>query len=260
MTIRRRFTLSFVGIMTLFAFNAGVYVWSNGRRSIAVEDLRRAITRQALLSSVQLTLNDAQKQIGVLSQVSSETGAAGASSAEKAQFATQLGAAGRNIASLRSLSGEDRTVRELETSFRQLSASWRLFYDNFGVNQTKAIAELAIRGEPLGQRVIQELMPQLQGEENQRAEAASENFRAASRISDRITFSIFIISTVIALLAAWLVARDIFRGLTALKAGAEAVGSGRLDYRIAAVQKDELGIWRGRSTRCPGISRRHSRR
>ena len=79
MTIRRRFTISFLGIMALFAFNAGVYVWSNGRRAVAVEDLRRAITRQTLLSSVQLTFNDTQKQIGVLSQVASEAGAAGAS-------------------------------------------------------------------------------------------------------------------------------------------------------------------------------------
>ncbi|MCU1259342.1 MAG: putative ATPase [Bryobacterales bacterium] len=241
MTIRRRFTLSFLGIMTLFAFNAGVYVWSNGRRSVAVEDLRRAITREALLSSVQLTLNDAQKQIGVLSQVASEAGAAGASPSEKVQFANRLDEAQRNISEFRNLSREGLTIREFENSFRELSKSWRLFYDNFGVNQTKAIAELAIRGDPLSRLVIQELMPRLQSEENRRAESAGENFRAASRISDRITFSIFLISMVVALTAAWLVARDIARGLTALKKGAAAVGAGELGYRISLAQRNELG-------------------
>jgi signal transduction histidine kinase len=241
MTIRRRFTLSFLGIMLLFTFNAGVYIWSNGRRARAVEDLRRAITRQTLLSSVQLTFNDTQKQIGVLSQIASEASAVGASPAEKAQFASRLSAAETDIAQFRRLSQDTPTISEFERSFRQLSASWRVFYDNFGVNQTKAIAELAIRGDPLSRHLIQELIPRLQAEENERAESASANFRAASRISDRITFSIFLVSTIVALIAAWLVARDIARGLTALKAGAAAIGAGELDYRISLNQRDELG-------------------
>jgi signal transduction histidine kinase len=241
MTIRRRFTLSFLGILALFAFNAWIYVWSNGRRSVAVEDLRRAITRQALLSSVQLAFNDAQKQIGVLSQVASEAGAAGASPSEKIQFANQLDAAERNIAEFRKLQKDTPTIVEFERTSRELAASWRLFYDNFGVHQTKAIAELAIRGDPLSRRVIEELMPRVQAEENRRAESASENFRAASRIGDQITFSIFIISTIAALIVAWLIARDVARGLTALKAGAAAVGAGELGYRISLDQRDELG-------------------
>jgi signal transduction histidine kinase len=241
MTIRRRFTLSFLGIMALFAFNAGVYVWSNARRSVAVEDLRRAITRQTLLSSIQLTFNDAQKQIGVLSQVASEAGAAGATPAEKAQFASQLDGARNNLAAFRILLQDTPTVVEFEKSFKDLSASWRVFYDNFGVNQTKAITELAIRGDPLTRLIAENLMPRVQTEETQRAESASQNFQTASRISDRITFSIFIVSTIVALIAAWLIARDITRGLTALKAGAAALGAGDLAYRISLNQQDELG-------------------
>src|ERR1700722_4210837 len=125
MTIRRRFTLSFLGIMILFALNAWVYVWSNQRRSVAVEELRRAIQRQSLLSAVQLTFNDTQKQIGVLSQVASEAGAAGASPAEKVQFADQLGTAERNIAAFRRLSGDSPTIAEFAKSSEDLSTSWR---------------------------------------------------------------------------------------------------------------------------------------
>lgn len=241
MTIRRRFTLSFLGIVILFALNAWVYVWSNQRRSVAVEELRRAIQRQTLLSSVQLTFNDTQKQIGVLSQVASEAGAAGATAAERTQFADQLNTAEKNITAFRQLSGNSATVTEFDKASKELNASWRVFYDNFGVNQTKAIAELAIRGEPLSRLVIQELMPKLQVEENQRAESASENFRTASRISDQITFSTLFISAIVALAVMWLVARDIARGLTALKTGAAAVGAGDLGYRISLVQRDELG-------------------
>jgi len=227
--------------MTLFAFNAGVYVWSNGRRSVAVEELRRAIRRQSLLSSIQITFNDTQRQIGVLSQVASEAGAAGASPADKAQFAEQLGVAGKNIIALRELSKNSAVVAEFAQSFEVLSASWRVFYDNFGVNQTKAIAELVIRADPLSRRVIQELIPRLQVEQTQLVESASENFRTASRISDQITFATLFFSAIAALTVMWLLARDIARGLEALKVGAAAVGAGDLEYRIALPQRDELG-------------------
>jgi signal transduction histidine kinase len=228
-------------MMTLFAVNAGVYVWSNQRRAAAVEDLRRAITRQTLLNSVQMTLNDTEKQIGVLSQVASEAGAAGASTSEKTQFASQLSAAEKNIAAFRLLAGTSATIAGFETSLRALNASWRVFYDNFGVNQTKAIAELAIRADPLSRTVIQEMMPKLQAEETERAESASANFRAASRISDRITLTIFLISTLVAMIVAWLLSRDMTRGLTALKTGVAAVGSGQLGHRISLQRNDEFG-------------------
>src|SRR4051794_15635045 len=153
MTIRRRFSLSFLGIMTMFAFNAGVYIWSNQRRSAAVEDLRRAIARQALLSSVQLTLNDAEKQISVLSQIASEAGAAGASQGDKSQFSSRLSTAETNVTKIRNLSEPTPTVTGFEGKFRQLTTSWRVFYENFGVNQSKAIEELVLRGEPLSRDV-----------------------------------------------------------------------------------------------------------
>src|SRR2546427_13185252 len=123
MTLRRRSTLSFLGIMVLFTFNAGVYIWSNGRRSVAVEDLRRAIKRQSLLSSVQLTFNDTQKQIGVLSQVASEAGAAGGSPAERAQFASQLDTAEKNIETFRKLSRESAGGTQTSAGFGGLSRS-----------------------------------------------------------------------------------------------------------------------------------------
>jgi signal transduction histidine kinase len=241
MTIRRRFTVSFLGIVAMFAFNAGVYVWSNQRRAVAVEDLQRAITRQTLLSSIQLAFNDAEKQIGVMSQVATAQDAAGASAAEKAQFAGRLAAAENNLARFRSLLTDTPTIVDFQKSSRDLAASWRVFYDNFGVNQTKAVTELAIRAEPLSGHVLQELMPRVQTEENQRAETAGANFRAASRISDQITFSIFLVSTIVALVATWLIARDVSVGLTALKAGAAAVGAGDLNHRIDLHQTDELG-------------------
>lgn len=225
----------------MFAINAGVYVWSNQRRSIAMEELRNAIRRQVLLSSIQLTLDGAQKQVGVMSQVTTESGAAKASPAERQAFSNQLSSAEANVDQFRGLMSATPTMVDFQNDVHQLTASWRVFYNNFGVNQTKAIEELAIRGDPLSRHVIQELLPRVQAEENQRAASASNNFRSASLISDEITFTIFIVSTLAALIATWLIARDVSFGLTALKTGAAALGAGDLDYRIRLKQKDELG-------------------
>src|SRR3954451_12484312 len=129
MTIRRRFTYSFLGILTLFAFNVIVYSWSSQKRATAVDDLRRAIQRQALLASVQLTLNDPQKHVSVLSQVATEAGASGASAPDKEQFAKQLEDAEISIGKYHKLlSGATPTAEDFHNSFRQLSASWRVFY------------------------------------------------------------------------------------------------------------------------------------
>ncbi len=241
MTIRRRFSLSFLGILTLFAFNVAVYAWSSQRRSAAVDELRQAIKRQVLLSSVQLTLNDTQKHVSLLSQVSTEAGVAGASPAEKSQFASQLTGAETNIADFRQLlSRPSTTLADFASSFGQLSSSWRVFFENFGLNQTKAIEELAVRADPLSHRVIEELLPKLQSEENQRAESAGDNFHRAARISDQITFGIFIVSSLVALALGFLVSRQMTGGLTALKTGAVALGRGELGYRISLQTKDEM--------------------
>jgi signal transduction histidine kinase len=240
-TIRRRLSLSFAGIMTLFAIDAGVYVWSNQRRAVAVGELQRAITRETLLASVQITLNDTEKQIGVLSQIAPEAGAAGASAADQAQFAGRLDAAEKNLGAFRILSGESPQAAEFEKAVRELGASWRVVYDNFGVNQVKAIVELATRADPLSRRVIQQLMPALQASENQLAERAGENFRDASRISDETTLSVFLLSALAAALLAGLISRNMTSGLTALNQGVEALGSGQLGHRISLARNDEFG-------------------
>ena len=242
MTIRRRFTISFSGIMAMFALNVGVYVWANQRRSVAMEELRNAIARQVLLSSVQLTFNDSQKQIGVMSQVATEAGAAETTSAERKAFSSQLTSAEAKIEQFRAMvNPATPTVQQFQDSFHQLASSWKIFYDNFGINQTKAITEIAIRGDPLSREISERILPRVQAEENRRAESASLNFREASRISDEITFSIFIVSTLVGLTVTWFIARDVALGLTALKSGAAALGKGNLDYRIQLRKQDELG-------------------
>src|SRR5262245_51703644 len=133
MTIRRRLALSFVVILILFGLNLVIYFWGNQRREATVEVLRRAIARQALTSQINQRLNDIQKQVSLLSQVPQDSATlSGVDPEELAQFTRQLQNTEGHIDELRSLSGGD-SVAALESfaqKYRELSASWRIFFEN----------------------------------------------------------------------------------------------------------------------------------
>ncbi len=242
MTIRRRLSLSFFVILLLFALNLVIYFWGNQRRESTVEALRRAVSRQALISALSQNLNDVQKQVTLLSEVASEAGSTGADPNEAVQFNRQLQNMENEIGKLSGLAepGMRSNIESFADAYRKLSASWQVFYKNFGVDQTKAITELAVRTEPLGREVIEERLPQLKSDENARVESASTNFYQVAQLTDRITILIFIASAALAIAVAGVVSRQLTAGLSRLKEGAALIGGGHLDRSIEAGSNDEL--------------------
>jgi signal transduction histidine kinase len=243
MTIRRRLTLSHFAILLLLAFNLVIYYSSDLKRKSTFEELRRAISRQILISSIQQKLNDYQKQVSLLSQITADLSNSGTSPEEVAQFNEHLNDIGGQISQMSSLSdagGKDK-IEAFQKAFSELSASWQVFYENFGRNQSRAITEVVTRGEPLGRKVMQEMLPQLQQDERNRIEAASTHFYDAARITDRLTLLIFVISGCLAGPLALFVSRHFTRGLEALRTGAAALGAGKLKYRIPVLSHDEFG-------------------
>ncbi len=247
MTIRRRLTLSFLAILVLFALNLVVYFWGNQKRESTVEDLRRAISRQVLISTIRQNLSDVQKQVTLLSQIVTDPAAgsaAGPVEAEDAsQFNGQLDAISQAIREFQALSDTQARAKVdvFANTCRDLMVSWRVYYTSFGVDQSKAITELAIRADPLSQTVLQQLLPQLQKDEKLRVETASVNFYAVARLTDRIIIVIFLASSILAVAVAFGVSRHLALGLSRLKRGAAAIGGGDLDQRIETQTRDELG-------------------
>ena len=94
MTIRRRLTLSYLAILTLLGLNMVIYFWSDLRRKSTFEELRRAVSRQILISSIHQQLNDYQKQVTLLSQIMADSVSGGASPEEITLFNTRLTAIG----------------------------------------------------------------------------------------------------------------------------------------------------------------------
>src|SRR3569832_655609 len=156
MTIQLRINLSFVVIIVLFALNLTIYFWNNGRERVSADSLRRAIRRQLLFSDIRQEIAVYQKQIEVLSQaIGGPTGAAAAS--EINQFQGQLDKTSGEAHELEQLADSDTRSQfsAFARDFDALSKSWIVFYRNMGVNPSVAIKELAMRSEPLSQRVIQ---------------------------------------------------------------------------------------------------------
>jgi signal transduction histidine kinase len=242
MTIRKRLSLSFLVILALFALNLVIYFWGNQRRDTTVERLRRAISRQALISALNQNLNDIQKQVTLVTQITTDSAAAAADPAEIGRFGEQLKKIQTEIEELRGLAEPETlaNINAFEEAYKKLGASWRVFYENFGANQAKAITELAVRAEPLTQEVIGKRLPQLQTDENARVEAASVNFYEVAQLTDRTTILIFSVSVVVAIGVAVSMSRQLTRGLSALKAGAASIGSGNLEGRIQTKGNDEF--------------------
>jgi signal transduction histidine kinase len=243
MTIRRRLAVSHFAILLLLAFNLVVYYSGDLKRKATFEELRRAISRQILISSIQQRLNDYQKQVSLLSQITADLSNSGASPEEVAQFNDHLNDIGGQIRQMSSLSdagGRDK-IEAFRQAFGELSASWQVFYENFGRNQSRAITEVVMHGEPLERKVMQELLPQLQQDERNRVEAASKHFYDTARVTDRLTILIFVISGCLAGPLALFLSRHFTRGLEALRTGAAALGAGKLKYRIPVLSHDEFG-------------------
>lgn len=97
MTIRRQLTLSYLGILLLLGCNLLTYLWTDVKREAAFEDLRRAISRQTLIDSIQQQLGDYQKQVTLLSQITGEGGLSAPSPEETDQFNNHLDSIGRKF-------------------------------------------------------------------------------------------------------------------------------------------------------------------
>ncbi len=243
MNIRRRLTLSSIAILGLLAINLVVYFWGDRRRQATVEELRRAISRQILISDIRQELSDYEKQVTLLSQINADANAGGANPGEVAAFNKGLDGIGDQLRTMSALDDTDgrRMIETFTASFRELSASWRIFYKNFGRNQSLAITEEVMHSEPLGQKVLKELLPDLQHHQTASVEDASTRFYDAARTTDRITVVIFFLTVGLAGTLALMVSRPLTGGLALLKTGADALGGGDLAYRIPSVSKDELG-------------------
>lgn len=242
MSIQKRLSFAFLAVLALFSATLVVYFFGDAQREESMRELRQAIDRQVLLSSIVQDLHDTQRQVSLLGQIATDTRPAAVPPEEITRFRARVAAISAQIHRVQTLagSGDRLAFEELSQVFAQLSKSWLNFYQDFGLRHTRAITELAVRAEPLSQDLTERILPRLQILEKRSVDAASANFHSTARVTRRITIAIFIVSIGVAVAVAWVVSRRLSTGLLKLKTGAAAIGSGELNHRIDTRTGDEL--------------------
>jgi len=243
MKIQRRLGLSFLLILLFYGLTLGIYAWGNQKRSVSVETLQKALSRQILFSSIKQNLSNLQKQVTLLSQVMAEVAADGLGPNEISQFKAQTASIASDINALKQLSDAEISaeIEVFEKIYLKLGASWQIFYENFGVKHSKAITELAVRADPFSTHLMVDILPRLYDDEQTRVETAVNNYYEVAEVAEQVTTVIFSFSILISLAVAFFTSRYIARGLSQLKDGAACIGSGSLDHRILIRSQDELG-------------------
>ena len=242
MTIKRRLNLSFVAIGALFVINLIIFFAYDGRNQVSADSLRRAISRQPILTDIQQSLTNLQKQIALLSQVMSDL-SAGADAGDSQRFREEIARTEQQISELEKLEDADQRPRiaEFGKLFHELGQSWMIFYENLGIHHPKAVMQLAMHADPLSQRLLVEMLPQIAQAERARSTAAGQRFFSDSEFGQRLALGIFAFSTIVGMSVGWIILAHIVGGLNRLKAGAEEIGQTRLDHRIELSSNDELG-------------------
>lgn len=243
MIIRKHIQFSFITILVLFALNFSINFWSTQQKGASTEFLQQATSRQALTTTIKQGTGDIQRQVDRLGQIHLENPATPLAPGVIEKLNLQSAAITAQIVTLNKLSdAETRTRAEaLQKSYGELAASWRIFYENFGVNHVQALAELALHTEPLSQQVLHKEIPLLEELANQQIKTAQQQLRNVQWWTNEIALIAFGISLLVAVIIAVLVYRRTARGLNTLQQGAQSILDGDTGQRIALHSKDELG-------------------
>ena len=243
MTLRKQIAFSFIVTLVLFALNFGIDFWIGQKKSATIEMLQQATSRQALTLSIKQAIGDAQRQVARLGQIRLDTAATSLPAKEIEQANLQSAKIAAQIAALQKLSNDAMRAKvdALQTSYSDLTASWHIFYESFGINHVQALAELALHTEPLSQRILYEIIPLLEESEKLGIQNANKGLDETQWWTGKTAAIVFLLSLCIVLAITLLSYRRLARGLNALKQNMDAAKNGDSEHRISLPTHDEMG-------------------
>ncbi len=242
MTIRRRITLSFLGILTLFGIAVGIYLWTAQLRAQTMATLDRALKRQVLIGSIRQDVDNLHKQVTLLSNMDFGTGQGMNTPEAQTIFRQQVDDVEILLKELEQLADPwDRArIQEIQKTYAGVATAWKSFYEYLGVEQTWALANV-VRADPLSMKLQTELLPEFQKAESERVAKAEVDFNRVQKLTFQLTLLIFFVTGALAASVAYALSRYIGHGFGVLKRGTDVIGNMDLEYRIEWPSKDELG-------------------
>lgn len=234
MTIRRRLTLGFGVILALFAVNEGIRIWSTRQRERTMDTLSRALKRQAIIASAHRHIGDLQNQMALMQMI------------EGAQPVAALGddiaRAGDEIDALEALSSDSEraAVGDLQQTYARLAVAWRGFFETLGMDESKNVV-FKLQAEPLGRRVLRDILPKVQTQQDELVTRARENFDAVTQLTDRVSLAMFLLSLLSAGGVAYAIGGYLASSLSELSETAKQFGAMNLEHRVTVRSHDEIG-------------------
>ncbi|MEA2563825.1 MAG: hypothetical protein QOH06_5329 [Acidobacteriota bacterium] len=214
MRMHTRLLGALLAILVFFALNLCVHLWSNQSRKEALTELTNAIERQLCLARIESRLSDAHREMALLTGALAD-GELGPEA--RASFAARLDLIAGELENAQRIPGGPSPMQtRLGTVFDDLRRSWMLAYSSFGVDDSTAITELALRSDHLSTDLLTRLLPQWEREERTRVRNASEGLEEISKATNQVSVVIFMLSTLAVTLIAYQVSGflvDVNRGL-----------------------------------------------
>jgi class 3 adenylate cyclase len=238
-TIRRRLTLGFLTILTLFAVNEGIQYWSAQLRARTMATLDHALKRQVQMATVRQEVTNLHNLMVRQAAVEDAQPVGG-------MFDMDISRAGKDIHDLAAMSdANDRAVADdLEKTYGSLSEAWKTFFDNLGVDEFKYTAA-QLKAEPIGSQVLDRILPAMQSEQNDDVTRARKEFEDTTRVTDRVSVGIFVLSMLVSVGVAYVLGRYLTSSLSELSQGASLIGAMNLEHRISVRSSDEIGTVAG---------------
>lgn len=242
MNIRNRLTLSFIGILSLFALNLVVYGWGEHKQRESVDMLKNAVTKQLLVADLGLRLREQNRRTRLLRTLLQSDEDARLKPEEIAAATERIEAVSRSVNELGRLAGDaDRIgVQTLRSEFAQLIAARMSFYAQYtkegaGGSEADAVDRTAVYDRVIG------AVARLYDVEKSAIEHATDAILEVEQLTDRITTSIFAFSVLMAAALAFWLTRFVGQGLGKLEQGVRRIGDGDLEHRIKLNSRDEIG-------------------
>ncbi len=244
MKIRKQLAVSYLIIFIIFALNLlGLFV-SNYQRNKLVETLQNSISRQVIISSVKLELNDLIKQFALLSEVFDENSEGEENASELNKLKGQLNSISLKLSSLKMLYDEQIAL-EINTflkTYQDLKGSWLKVFKNLSVDYSEALTELNAISNPLSIKLMQQLFPKLEKNEKSRLEQAQTDYEETNKLIHELIICLFFVSLFLSVIVALRFSNNLNNKLVKLKEGADLIGKGELEHKININSNDELGL------------------
>jgi PAS domain S-box-containing protein len=240
MTIRRRYYLSLLAVLVLFAANLVAYFWSARARRSAEREWELATISELKISSIRQELDSLNKQVVLASQIEQEDNNP-LRPEEIATFESRALKQQAEINNLKAVASPDQAsaIDEFLQSYQELNSTWQDFYHNAAQDEAGAVRNL-VHADLLAQKVFGEQLPHLQSLEAARISRAQKQFRNAELFANRVIITTFILCVLIAFTLSSIVSRYLAVGFSTLKEGAHLIGDMALEHRIKYPQKDEF--------------------